>query len=82
MRRSVGRLLPRLLAEASEASLAARQSEASLLPRLAAAASGGQHVVATTRSFKSSAAACSSSLAEALKTELEYERENYTKVGP
>lgn len=79
MRRSVGRLLPRLLAGASEASLAARQSEASLLPRLAAAASGGQHVVAATRSFKSSAAACSSSLVEALKTELEYERENYTK---
>ena len=81
MRRSVGRLLPRLLAGASEASLVARQGEACLMPRLAAAASGGQHVAAS-RSFNSSAAACSSSLAEALKTELEYERENYTKVGP
>lgn len=67
LRRGASRLLPRLLAAGSQASGALQQGEAALLPRLAAAAQADAG--AALRSFKSSAAACSSSLAESLRWE-------------
>lgn len=75
LRRGASRLLPRLLVAGSQAAGALQQGEAALLPRLAAAAQAD--AVAALRSFKSSAAACSSSLAESLRNELDYEKQNY-----
>lgn len=66
LRRGAARLLPRLLAVAPEASLALQQGETALLTRLAAGAAPA-NAAATLRGFRSSAAACSSSLADALR---------------
>lgn len=66
LRRGASRLLPRLLGTGSQAAVALQKGEAALLPRLAAAAAPAD-AAAALRSFRSSTAAYSSSLAESLR---------------